>query len=214
MLKNCFSQVVIFGCMMSVMTWVQADESPLKNEQDYSLLPKMRFQFDLDKTRQDKYQLLDDDSLSSFETSIHQPLRNETRLDQYDATLYYPLGSQGMSFDLGLNMKYISGQTSLQRDGQHQVRNFSAAIPMVYATALFDLPFEGLSAGFEGKHRLKLDNEALSGFDYKAKFQYEWNQGFGLQGGWQHQQYSLDNDDQTTTDFEHKGPFLDFYLRF
>lgn len=199
--------------MVSGMALVQA-ESLLKKEQDYSLVPQVRFQFDLDKSRQDKYQLLDDDSLSSLQTSIHQPLRNETRLDQYDATLYYPLATEGMSFDLGLNMKYIKGQTSFAQDGQRQLRNFSAAIPMVYATALFDLPFEGFSAGFEGRHHLGLDGNTLSGFDYKAKFKYEWDQGFGLQGGWQHQQYSLDNADETTTDFEHKGPFLDFYLRF
>jgi len=198
---------------MSSMALVQA-ESLLKKEQDYSLIPQVRFQLDLDKSRQDKYQLLDDDSLNSLQTSVHQPLVNETRLDQYDATLFYPLGSEGASFDLGLNMKYIKGQTSFVQDGQRQLRNFSAAIPMVYATALFDLPFEGFSAGFEGKHHLGLEGDALSGFDYKAKFQYEWNQGFGLQGGWQHQQYSLDNADETTTDFEHKGPFLDFYLRF
>lgn len=214
MLKQRFSQALLVSCMMLVMAWVQAEVSLLKNEQDYSLAPKMRFQFDLDKTRNDKYQLLDDDSLSSLQTSVHQPLLNETRLDQYDATLYYPLGSEGMSFDLGLNMKYIQGQTSLVQGGQRQLRNFSAAIPMIYATALFDLPFEGFSAGFEGKHHLGLDGNALTGFDYKAKLKYEWNEGFGLQGGWQHQQYSLDNEDQTSTDFENKGPFLDFYLRF
>jgi outer membrane protein len=212
MLKKRFSQGLMIGCMMSCMALVQA-ESLLKKEQDYSLVPKMRFNIDLDKTRKDKYQLLDDDSISRLQTSVHQPLLNETRLDQYDATLFYPLGGKGASFDLGLNMKYIQGQTSFLQDGQRQLRNFSAAIPMVYATALFDLPFEGFSAGFEGKHHIGVDGDALTGFDYKAKFKYEWDEGFGLQGGWQHQQYSVDDEEQTTN-FENKGPFLDFYLRF
>lgn len=214
MFKQHFSQALLVGCMMSLVAGVHADESLLKDKPDYSLVPKVRFQFDLDKTSHDKYQLLDDDSLSNFQIFTHQPLLNETRLDQYDATFYYPLGKKGMSFDLGLNMKYISGQSSLLQGGQHQMRNFSAAIPMVYATALFDLPFEGLSAGFEGKHHLGLDGDALSGYDYRAKLKYEWSEGFGLQGGWQHQLYSLDNEDQTSTDFEQKGPFLDFYLKF
>ena len=197
---------------MSSMALVQA-ESLLKKKQDYSLVPQVRFNIDLDKTRKDKYQLLDDDSLSSLQTSVHRPLLNETRMDQYDATLFYPLGGKGASFDLGLNMKYIHGQSSILLNGQRQLRNFSAAIPMVYATALFDLPFEGFSAGFEGKHHLGVESNALTGFDYKAKFKYEWDEGFGLQGGWQHQQYSLDEEEQTTN-FENKGPFLDFYLRF
>ena len=84
MRKLHFSQGLLIGCMMSAMALVQA-ESLLKKEQDYSLAPKMSFQFDLDKTRQDKYQLLDDDALSSLQQSVHQPLLNETRLDQFDA---------------------------------------------------------------------------------------------------------------------------------
>ena len=215
MFKQLISQWFLTACMLSLLTAVQA-ETLQKKDQEYSLVPKVRFQFDLGKSHSEKYQLLDSDSPGQYRGLgfPRKSLLNETRLDQYDAALYYPIAGQGMSFDVGLNMKYINGQTSYLHDGERQTRNFSAAIPMVYATALFDLPFEGFSAGFEGKRDLGLEGNALSGFDYKAKFKYEWDESFGLQGGWQHQQYSLDNADQTTTDFENKGPFLDFYLRF
>lgn len=192
--------------MMSLLmiSFRAAADSLVINEPDYSLFPKVRFQLDLDKTQKEDYDLADPGQL----------LRNETLLDQYDATFYYPLGSKGMSFDLGFNLKYIDGQASFVQEGQRHIRNFSAALPMLSASALFDLPFKGLTAGFEGKHYVELENDNNKGFDYKAKLGYEWDQGFGLQGGWQHQQFSLDNADQTTTDFENKGPFLDFYLRF
>ena len=195
---------------------IAAADSSLIKEPDYSLFPKVRLEVDLDRTQKENHYLTDfESSLSSTGTEFPgQLLSNKTLLDQYDATFYYPMGSKGMSFDLGFNMKYISGQTSFQQDGQRHIRNFSAALPMLSASALFDLPFKGLTAGFEGKHYIELENESNKGFDYKAKLGYEWDQGFGLQGGWQHQQFSLDNADQTTTDFERKGPFLDFYLRF
>ena len=213
MFKHLFSQGLLIACTVAFSALVHAD-ALLKKEQDYSLVPKLRFQFDLDKSRQEKYQLFDDVAFDSLQSSPYEPLLYKTQIDQIDAAFYYPLGTQGMSFDLGLNMKYIDGKTRHLNDGQQQSRNFSAAIPMVYATALFDLPFEGLSAGFEGKHHLGLERDALSGFDYKAKLKYEWSDGFGLQGGWQHQQYLLDKDRQTATDYENKGPFLDFYLKF
>lgn len=200
---------------MMISLSVSAD-SPQAQQPDYSLFPKVRFQVDLDRKNKEDYSLPGLPGASTlYPREYSNPLAgNETSLDQYDATFYYPLGSKGMSFDLGINMKYINGKTNVVRDGKQQVRNFSAALPMLSASALFDLPFKGLTAGFEGKRYVELENDNHKGFDYRASLSYEWNEGFGLQGGWQHQQFSLDNADQTSTDIEHKGPYLDFYLSF
>lgn len=215
MIKLSVQKKLLLISMLLIPVTAAADSSQVK-EPDYSLFPKVRLQVDLDKTQKEHYSLTDFENsfFSSATEQSGQLLGNEALMDQYDATFYYPMSSKGMSFDLGLNMKFISGQTSILQDGQRHVRNFSAALPMLSASALFDLPFKGLTAGFEGKHYIELENDNNKAFDYKAKLGYEWDKGFGLQGGWQHQQFSLDNDDQTTTDFEHKGPFLDFYLRF
>ena len=136
------------------------------------------------------------------------------RLQQYDARLFYPVSTaHGMSLDLGLNIKYLDAVGRYpQAEGQVSAHNFNQAIPMFYATALFELPFDGLSASLEGSHR---DTERARAFDYQAKLQYKWHRGLGLEGGWRHQQYSLDNG-QTTPglEYESRGVFLDLFMDF
>jgi hypothetical protein len=83
---------------------------------------------------------------------------------------------------------------------------------MFYATALFDLPFDGMSASLEGSH---LDSAQTRAFDYRAKLQYRWNSGLGLEGGWQHQQYSLDyGQPYPGLEYESKGLYLDLFMDF
>ena len=151
--------------------------------------------------------------LSSFE-SHSKGYDQGLQLKQYDAQLYYPVSPlHGMSLDLGVNIKYLNAVSrNQQADGLVATHNFNEAIPMVYATALFNLPFQGLSAGIEGSH---LDYDHTRAFDYTAKLRYHWNQEFGLEGGWQHQQYSLDNGQlQPGLEYESKGLYLDLFMNF
>jgi len=187
-------------------------------ERSSSYLPQFRLHID----QADRRLLLNQDEFrrSKFlypELSNVEPyadlLYHNNYLQQYDAQLYYPINTlQGMSLDLGLNIKYLNGMTRNSREGGLvSSHNFSDAIPMFYATALFELPFEGLSAGFEGS----MDYASTRAFDYKAKLKYNWNRGFGLEGGWQHQQYSLDyGQQQPALDYESKGLFLDLFMNF
>ncbi|MGD8795439.1 MAG: hypothetical protein PVH51_01210 [Thiohalophilus sp.] len=135
-------------------------------------------------------------------------------LEQYDAQLFYPVNTfHGMSLDLGLNIKYLSSGNRYSQPGRLDTSsNFSQAIPMFYATALFDLPFDGMSASLEGSH---LDSAQTRAFDYRAKLQYRWNSGLGLEGGWQHQQYSLDyGQPYPGLEYESKGLYLDLFMDF
>lgn len=211
-------QISIIGLLL-VVTSVFADTEGMGNWRDDPLSPSFRLNYDKGLLARKSW--LSPHGQANMGVYSENPIlwRNEqqaafnqngTQLKQYDATFYYPFRRQGMNLDLGVNIKYIDGrQLSLDEDDKRQVTNFSAAIPMIYATALFDLPFKGLSAGFEGS----LDYDNTQVFDYKAKFAYEWERGLGLQGGWQHQQLSLDNA-STEPDYELKGPFLDIFLRF
>ena len=134
-----------------------------------------------------------------------------TELRQHDAALSFPVVNKGLNLDLGLNIRFINGSVASYADGQQQRRNFSKAIPMFYAAALFDLPFRGLSAGFVGRHSDSLINPS---FDYRAKLSYEWAGGLGLEGGWQHQQYATDEVNRLQNKPVSKGLFLDLHLRF
>lgn len=133
-------------------------------------------------------------------------------LSQYDATFFFPFQRGKFNFDLGLNIKFINGITeSTDASGAVTSKSYKATLPMMYATALYELPWKGLSAGIEGKHMV-LDNS--SAYDYKAMLTYQSRSGFGLNGGWQYQQLQLDAFQNITATSQTDGPFVDFYYNF
>ncbi len=133
-------------------------------------------------------------------------------LSQYDATFFYPFQSGKFNFDLGLNIKFINGiAESTDASGVVTSSTYSATLPMMYATALYELPWKGLSAGIEGKHMVF---DSSTAFDYKAMLTYQSRSGFGLNGGWQYQQLHLNAFQNITTSSETAGPFVDFYYNF
>lgn len=131
-------------------------------------------------------------------------------INQFDATIFYPFSMHNVvSFDLGLNLRYVDAELksqNLDQAGAH----INTTLPMLYATAFFNLPFKGMSASIGGSH---MQYDDYFAFDYKAKLSYTWDNGFGLEGGWQHQRFNVDSPD-LQADFETKGPFLDFKYRF
>ncbi|MDH5600756.1 MAG: hypothetical protein OEY78_05565 [Gammaproteobacteria bacterium] len=135
--------------------------------------------------------------------------KKSVEFSQLDATWTYPWETKIMNFDLGLTLRHLSGyKSSTETTGNN---HFQEVLPLFHASALFNLPLKGLSAGIEGSH-LDLSNRKV--FDYRAKVSYEWRKGFGLQGGWQHQKFNLDHSSDISTGFEKTGPFIDFYLNF
>ena len=133
-------------------------------------------------------------------------------LRQYDATFFYPFQTGKFNFDLGVNIKFIKGVSQTTNEfGTVSSQSYNATLPMMYATALYELPWSGLSAGIEGKHMV-IDNSTA--FDYKAVLTYQSRNGFGLHGGWQYQQLHLNAFQNITTSSESAGPFVDFYFNF
>lgn len=154
--------------------------------------------------------------LSNIQNSIDasqtvQPANNAVvNFTQYDATWTYPWEVKNINFDLGVTLRHLSG---FKNGEDETIGNgyFQRTLPLVHASALFTLPLKGLTAGIEGS-RLDLSNHQV--FDYRAKVSYEWRKGFGMQGGWQHQQFNLNSASNTGTDFEKNGPYIDLYLKF
>ncbi len=131
---------------------------------------------------------------------------------QYDATWTYRTyiaETKNFNIDLGVTLRHLSGFKNLTENSGNTY--FQKVLPLLHASALFTLPLEGLSAGIEGS---RLDTSDRQVFDYRAKVSYEWRKGFGLQGGWQHQQFNLENAANSAADYKRNGPFLDFYLNF
>ena len=138
----------------------------------------------------------------------HSPVNVEAiEFSQFDATWTYPWETTNVNIDLGVTLRHLSGFNHSIENISNQ--HFQEVLPLVHASALFTLPLRGLSAGFEGSH---LDSNNNQIFDFRAKVSYEWRKGFGLQSGWQHQQFNLGN--SVDAGYQKNGPFIDFYLNF
>ncbi len=132
------------------------------------------------------------------------------QLEQYDATITYPFAPrESINFDLGINIRFIDGDL-MQNELDQSTHNVNAALPMLYANAMFGRPYDGLSASLGASH---FEYEQYYALDYRAKLSYQWQNGFGMEGGWQHQELSIDSND-FQTDIEKNGLFLDFKYRF
>jgi hypothetical protein len=184
----------------SVMAGTQTE--PLSDSS--ASLPQFEFRFAQKQWSQkaDKRELITPDFKSLNDTA--------TQVEQFDARILYPLTSKGLEVGLGLNIRYIQGISNTTVNGAQQKTHLESTIPALHARALFDLPFQGFSAGLEGSHTGFSDQL----FDYRAQLRYEWTNGLGLQGGWQHQQMSLDLSEDTDTTFASEGPYLDLNWRF
>lgn len=138
----------------------------------------------------------------------------EPRLRYYDAIFYYPLHRRGVSFDLGVNLRLQEdiNQLNLPNAQEQDWLNIdpSETRTRLHAAAVFDLPFSGLKAGVSGSY--EPTNENLD-YDYQAKLSYKWKNGFGLQGGWQHQQKPLEQPNLNDT-LDMQTLFLDLNYRF
>ena len=132
-------------------------------------------------------------------------------VEQYDATFTFPVlpANKAMNLDLGVNIRFIDGDFRGETPDSPASR-INTTLPMLYATAFFSLPFDGLSASFAGSHA---EFDEYRAFDYRARLNYDWQNGFGLEGGWQHQRFNIDSSD-VQADFEVKGPYLDLKYRF
>ena len=183
---------------------VMADSQTDTNAAAPRYLPQFELRFEQKQWYQDQTrgELLQPEFKSLNEKS--------TQIEQFDARFLYPLKAKGMDVGVGLNIRYIQGISSGTLDGAQQKIRLDDAIPALHARALFDLPVQGFSAGLEGSHTGISDQL----FDYRAQLRYEWTNGLGLQGGWQHQQMSLDLSEDTDTTFSSEGPYLDLKWRF
>lgn len=151
------------------------------------------------------------DTDANISTFAGAQLNSDSSLlfSQYDATWTYPWEMKNFNFDLGVTLRHLSGSKSMA-NGLNEIR-FQETLPLLHGSALFNLPLKGLTAGIEGSHLGSSNNQI---FDYRAKVAYEWRKGFGMQGGWQHQQFNLEKNSVNNTDYELNGPFIDLYLHF
>ena len=155
-----------------------------------------------------------DGELFSESTTVN----TDIELDATDFILYYELFDNDLvSFDLGVNAKYIDGalfvvDTASDTSGSAE---FSGIVPMAYSKVQLGLPFTGLSAYFEGSY-LSFDDHELS--DYQAAVQYSFIESLAvdmtLQVGYRNVTVDIEDLDDVYADMEFDGVFAGLELHF
>lgn len=127
-------------------------------------------------------------------------------LDTTDAILYYRILDNWINFDLGLNLRSLDGDFIIATERV----SISETIPMVYASAQFDLPLTGFSVGGD----INIVN--YDGNDYRdIRLRAMYEMGIiGFEAGYKTSTIVLDNVGGISTDLEFSGLMLGAFLHF
>lgn len=139
-------------------------------------------------------------------------------LDATDLILYYELFDNDLiSFDVGLNAKYIDGAFFVEdTDSDTQSSgDFTGVVPMVYSKVQVGLPFTGLAAYAEGSY-LSFDDHELS--DYQVAVTYSFIESIAIdmtvQVGYRNVTVDIEDLDDIYADMEFDGVFAGLELHF
>jgi outer membrane protein len=142
-----------------------------------------------------------------------ETLSTELVLDQTDLALYYELLDNDLvGFDLGLNLKNISGKASVTGSVSGTASDsFDVTVPMLYAGLEVGLPLTGLSIGADGSY-IGYDGNSLT--DVTAYIRYTSDYFFGVEAGVRTISLELDDVDSTYGKLDFDGPYVSLFLQF
>ena len=140
------------------------------------------------------------------------PVSTNVDLTHFDFTLYYEILDNWVSLDVGLNAKYFQGNIDIKQNSnlaQQTNTELKTAVPMLYASAAFDMPFTGLSLIAEG-----------SGVSYSSNQLYDANirlreqiAVFAFEVGYRTLKLKLNDVDGINVDADISGPFVSVMLK-
>lgn len=144
--------------------------------------------------------------------AANETVKSDFDLSHRDATLYYQLLDNWINLDLGVTARQFDGYVHTDSASSNEKLDIDLTAPMLYAKAQFDLPFTGLSAGFEGNYTSYQDN-SLS--DYTAKITYLFDAAvdLGVEVGYRKMAIKISEND-LEADMTLKGPFAALIAHF
>lgn len=135
-----------------------------------------------------------------------------------DIILYYELFDNDLiSFDVGINGKYIDGTLNVADDesGLSSEEDFSGVIPMLYSKVQVGLPLTGLAVYAEGSY-LSFDDHTLS--DYQVAVTYSFIDSLALdltlQAGYRDVTVDIQDLDDIYADLSYDGFFAGLEVHF
>ncbi|GEA13738.1 TIGR04219 family outer membrane beta-barrel protein [Alteromonas sp. KUL49] len=145
-------------------------------------------------------------------------VNNDIELTSTDLILYYELFDNDLiSFDLGINGKYIDGTLFVEDSASatSASADFSGVIPMVYSKVQLGLPFTGLAVYAEGSY-LSFDDHEVS--DYQVAATYSFIESLAidmtLQLGYRNVTVDIEDLDDIYTNLTFDGVFAGLEVHF
>ena len=145
-------------------------------------------------------------------------ISNAIDMTMTDFILYYEIFDNDLvSFDLGINGKYVDGTllVSDTQTNQFAEQAFSGVVPMAYSRIAVGLPFTGLGAYAEGSY-LSLDDSEVS--DFQVAITYSFIESLALdltlQVGYRDLTVELDDLDDTYSNLSFDGAFAGIEFHF
>jgi outer membrane protein len=187
-------------------------------EHPVPLIPNIKVQ----RTIMDTYGETTLNSQYSFGDEIYAgntDVLTDVQLTATDFILYYELFDNDLiSFDVGVNTKYIDGELLVTEkdDASHSSREaFSGPVPMLYSRLAIGIPFSGFGAFAEGSF-LSIDDHTLS--DYQAALTYSLMENLAIdvtfQLGYRAVTLELDDLDDIYSDLDFKGVYAGLEVHF
>jgi outer membrane protein len=151
--------------------------------------------------------------------AINSAATTDVKLTTTDIILYYELFDNDLiSFDVGLNAKYLDGELLVTDKNDPTVNGreeFSGPIPMIYSRLAVGIPMTGFGAFVEGSF-LSIDDHTLS--DYQAAITYSLIENLAIdatfQLGYRSVSLELEDLDNIYTDLEFKGIYAGLEVHF
>jgi outer membrane protein len=151
--------------------------------------------------------------------TVNTNVLSDIELDSTDIILYYELFDNDLiSFDVGINGKYIDGTLFVVADDDPTLNaqeTFSGVVPMLYSRIAVGIPLTGFGAYIEGS-LLSFDDHTLS--DYQAALTYSLLDNLAidmtLQVGYRSMNLELDDLDGIYSDLEFSGAFAGVEVHF
>ena len=151
-------------------------------------------------------------TVSFFGNKYEGKVTSELTLNQTDIIAYWRILDNWVNFDIGIDIKNISANIKINSASASSTnKDFSVAVPMIYAKARFDLPFSGLSIEADIAKVSYGENE-LS--DIKAAIVYEFDMGLGTTIGMRNQKIVIEDVSDIAADIQISGAYASVFYHF
>ena len=137
-------------------------------------------------------------------------INNTFSIETLDLVAYYEVLDNIVSLDIGLNIRKLSIDYSIDDGTFNAADSISVTLPMLYAMVGAS-PLPDLIISAEISHISYSGNGTT---DVTAKIAYTTSFFLGLEAGYRSQTYTLDDASSTDAKLDFSGPFVGAYLKF